>query len=42
MVSPSDETNIPGLFAIGDIANGRPELSPPAKLVILKMHVKIY
>lgn len=33
IVSPSDETNIPGLFAIGDIANERPELSPPAKLV---------
>lgn len=33
VVSPADETNIPGIYAIGDIAEGRPELAPPAKLV---------
>eukprot|EP00828_Plagiopyla_frontata_P015823 TRINITY_DN2052_c0_g3_i1.p1 TRINITY_DN2052_c0_g3~~TRINITY_DN2052_c0_g3_i1.p1 ORF type:complete len:399 (-),score=75.97 TRINITY_DN2052_c0_g3_i1:203-1399(-) len=31
IVSPADETNIPGVYALGDIADGRPELAPPAK-----------
>jgi thioredoxin reductase (NADPH) len=29
-VTPSEQTSIPNIFAIGDVASGRPELTPPA------------
>lgn len=35
IVNEKDESNIPHIYALGDVSDGRPELTPPAVMVIL-------